>query len=261
MSPRGKKVVKTVKPAKSRKPAAKGKASETSDAAGFEGFADAAATFFAELALHNDRGWFEENRERFHEGWLRPMEALLGEVRERLASTYPGGALGPPKIFRLHRDVRFSKDKSPYKTNLGGLLPIGGAGGARSAVERPAALYFHVSHDELFAAAGMYGMDPETLVRHRKALLDPRRGAELDRILDGLRRKKVTLEARESLKRTPPGVEADHPRADLLRMKGLIAVSPELDRKLLVKRALVEELVEFAEACAPVNRWLLKNGC
>jgi uncharacterized protein (TIGR02453 family) len=226
----------------------------------FEGFADPAATFFEELTLHNDRGWFEEHKEAFQAGWLRPMEALLVEVRERLATTYPGAGLAKPKVFRLHRDLRFSKDKSPYKTHIGGLLPLATAGG-RSQVEVPAALYFHVSHDELFAAAGLYGMDPAALARHRKALLDGRRGRELDGVLSALRRKGMTLEARESLKRPPPGVDPQHPRAELLRMKGLIAVTPELDRKLLVGRKLVDRLAEVGKACAPLNRWLLRNCC
>lgn len=225
----------------------------------FEGFVDTAGTFFEELTLHNDRDWFEANREVFQTGWLRPMEALLAEVKERLSRTYPGDALGKPKVFRLHRDLRFSKDKSPYKTHIGGLLPLAAPRGERSQVEVPTALYFHVSHSELFAAAGLYGMDAATLARHRKALLDGRRGRELDRILAALRRKGLSIEARESLKRVPPGVDPGHPRAELLRMKGLIAVTPELDRRLLAKRALVDRLVELARDSAPLNRWLLTN--
>ncbi len=225
----------------------------------FEGFADTTASFFGQLALNNERSWFEEHRERFQGGWLRPMEALLGEVRERLLRTYPGGALGQPKVFRIHRDVRFSKDKSPYKTNIGGILPLAREAAERSQIEVPAALYFHVSHSELFAAAGSYGMDPPTLARHRKALLDERSGRELDRIVKALQRRSMTLAARESLKRTPPGVDPAHPRAELLKMKGLIAVTTKLDRRLLTKRALVDRLVDCARACAPLNRWLLKN--
>jgi len=228
----------------------------TAAAPRFRGFADNRATFFEELALHNDKGWFEEHRAAFEEGWLGPMEALLGEVHARLARTYPGGALAKPRVFRLHRDLRFGKDKTPYKTHIGGLLPLAGAAGGRSAVEVPAALYFHVSPTELFAAAGLYGMDPETLERHRRALLDSRRGKELDRILAALRRRGMGIEARESLKRPPPGIDPAHPRIDLLRMKGLIAVSAELDRKLLTRPALAEKLAAEAKACAPLNRWL-----
>ncbi len=227
-------------------------------AATFRGFADSSGRFFEELTLHNDRGWFEEHREEYQQGWFLPMQALFAEVRGRLSRVYPGGAIAPPKVFRIHRDVRFSKDKTPYKTHIGGLLTLSAAAGGRSQVEVPAALYFHVSHTELFAAAGLYGMDPATLATHRKALLDPRRGKELERILAPLRRKGFAIEARESLKRPPPGVDPEHPRVELLRMKGLIAVSPELPRKLLGSERLVDRLVEVASACAPLNRWLLR---
>lgn len=227
--------------------------------ASFRGFADTTGRFFEELTLHNDRDWFESHREEYQAGWLQPMQALFAEVRGRLSRVYPGDALAKPKVFRIHRDIRFSKDKTPYKTHIGGLLTLAAAGGGRSQVEVPAALYFHVSHGELFAAAGSYGMDPATLASHRRALLDPRRGKELDRVLAPLRRKRFALEARESLKRPPPGVDPAHPRLELLRMKGLIAVSPELPRRLLASRRLVDRLVEFATACAPLNRWLLKT--
>lgn len=224
----------------------------------FQGFADTRATFFDALALHNDKGWFEEHKAEYQQGWLEPMQALLAEVRERLARTYPGDQIARPKVFRLQRDLRFSKDKTPYKTHIGGLLLLSAPAGARSPVEAPAALYFHVSPTEVFAAAGLYGMDPGTLALHRKALIDPKRGRELDRILAPLRRRGMGIEARESLKKVPPGLDPEHPRAELLRMKGLIAVTPELPRKLLAKPALAETLAEEAKAMAPLVRWLAK---
>jgi len=240
------------------KPAATSKR-KTTEVPRFEGFADTSAAFFHQLTLHNDREWFEAHREAYQEGWLRPMEALLHEVRERLLRAYPGGGLGRPKIFRINRDLRFSKDKSPYKTHVGGFLPVAGPSDGRSQIEQPAALYFHVSHSELFAAAGLYGMDPATLARHRQALIDSRRGKELDRILAGLRRRSMRLDAREALKRPPAGFDSEHPRLELLKMKGLIAVTNELDRRLLTKPELVDFLVDCGRACAPLNRWLASN--
>jgi len=228
------------------------------DSQRFQGFADTSGRFFGELALHNDRAWFQQHRERYEQGWRAPMLALLGEVRDRLGRTYPGGALGEPKVFRIHRDVRFSKDKSPYKTNIGGMLVVAGAGG-RSGVEVPAAVYFHVAFEEVFMGAGLYGMDRESLQRHRVALLDERRGGDLGRIASGLERKGFTLAARESTKRVPAGIDPAHPRAELLRLKGLVAMSPPIDRRLLARRALVDSLTEHARTTAPLVRWLLRN--
>jgi uncharacterized protein (TIGR02453 family) len=226
----------------------------------FEGFADTRGRFFAELALHNDRGWFQTHRAEYEQGWLAPMKALLAEVASRLARGYGGHRVGEPRVFRIHRDVRFSPDKSPYKTHIGGLLPLELPRGGRSQVEVPAALYFHVSHDETFSGAGLYGMDPETLARHRKALLDPRRGGELARVVAALSRRGFSLEARESTKRVPRGVDPDHPRADLLRLKGLVAMAPAPDRGLLVRRELVAVLARQALAAAPLVRWLLRHA-
>ena len=224
----------------------------------FEGFADTRARFFGELILHNDRDWFQAHRTEYERGWLAPMKALLAAVAPRLARAYPAHRIGDPKVFRIHRDVRFSRDKSPYKTHIGGLLPIGLPRAGGSPVEVPAALYFHVSADELFCGAGLYGMDAETLARYRRAVLDSRRGAELGRIAGALERRGYEIAAREQSKRVPRGADPAHPRADLLRMKGLFASGPALDRRLLVREELVGAVAAVARGAAPLVRWLLR---
>jgi uncharacterized protein (TIGR02453 family) len=223
----------------------------------FERFADTSGRFFGELALHNDRGWFQAHREEYERGWRAPLAALLAEVRERISRTYAGVPLAEPKIFRIHRDVRFSRDKSPYKTSLGGYVPV--AGGRGPSVERPAAIYFHVGFEEIFSGAGLYAMEPDVLRRHRAALVDARRGAELARIVSALQRKGFSFAAHEQTKRVPAGIDADHPRAELLKLKGLAVMAPPLDRRLLASRRLVERLVEEARSAAPLVRWLLRH--
>src|ERR1700749_1174047 len=91
---------------------------------GFQGFADADAKFFKSLAKKNDREWFLAHKEEFEAGWNAPMKLLLEDVRERIDPAYAQPALGEPKVFRIFRDVRFSKDKSPYKTHIGGFIPM-----------------------------------------------------------------------------------------------------------------------------------------
>jgi len=218
----------------------------------FEGFADTRGDFFSALTLHNDRDWFLAHKAEYEAGWLAPMKALLAELRQGLAPAYRGLGLGAPRVFRLQRDLRFSKEKVPYKTHVGGLLPLGGAGGPFGG---PCAAYVHVSHDEAFAGAGCYALDPAGLARHRRALLDPKRGAVAGRLAAKLTAQGFELSAIETLKRPPPGVPADHPRLDLLRMKGLVASVP-LPRRLLSKRALLDEVLEQARAAAPLVRWL-----
>ena len=222
----------------------------------FQGFADTRGDFFSALTLHNDRDWFLAHRAEYEAGWLSPMKALLAELRDGLAPAYRGLELGAPRVFRLQRDLRFSKEKVPYKTHLGGLVPLGSAGGPFGG---PCAAYVHVSHDEAFVGAGCYALDPAGLARHRRALLDPRRGAVAGRLAARLEAGGFELSAIETLKRVPAGVDPGHPRADLLRMKGLVA-SVALPRRLLARRALLDEVLDRARLAAPLVRWLVAGG-
>jgi uncharacterized protein (TIGR02453 family) len=181
------------------------------------------------------------------------MQALLGEVRARIEPRFRHEPLAAPKVFRIHRDVRFSKDKAPYKTHIGGYVGIDGAGQGPSA---PAAVYVHVGADELFVAAGQYMMDAAQLARFRGAVVDPTQGETLAALLRKLGRAGFELASYDTLQRVPRGFDAAHPRADLLRRKGLIVTFPELPRRLLTSRALVDWLVTHVTRTVPLVEWL-----
>lgn len=221
----------------------------------FTGFADGRGDFFVSLALHNDRDWFQAHRADYEAGWARPMAALLEAVAARLQRAYGRRALAAPRVFRLNRDVRFSRDKSPYKTHVAGWIPVQGAAGT-SPMSAPAALYLQVGALERFTGAGCWMLEPEALRRFRAALLDPRRGAALARRLAALEARGFAPSCAESLARPPAGVPADHPRAALLRMKGLVVDPGEVPRRLLTRPELVDWLVERGRAAAPVVTWL-----
>src|SRR5438552_17043064 len=91
---------------------------------GFEGFADRDGRFFRALARNQRREWFEAHRGEYELGWLAPLKALLAEVRERIDALFPHHPLGEPKVFRIHLDVRFSSDNTPYKTHIGSYVAI-----------------------------------------------------------------------------------------------------------------------------------------
>jgi len=224
----------------------------------FRGFADARGDFFVALALQNDRDWFQAHRAEYEEGWARPMAALLEEVRARLEGAYGKRALSAPKVFRLNRDVRFSKDKAAYKTHVAGWIPLA-TGPQTSPMSSPAALYLQVGPLERFTGSGCWMLEPEALQRFRSALLDPRRGAALARHLAALEAKGFARSSAETLVRVPKGVDPEHPRADLLRMKGLVVDPGEVPRRLLTRPDLVAWLVERARAAAPVVTWLKDN--
>jgi uncharacterized protein (TIGR02453 family) len=221
----------------------------------FSGFPDARGDFFLALALHNDRDWFNAHRAEYEQGWAAPMAALLEEVHGGLRGAYGKHRLGPPKVFRLNRDIRFSKDKTPYKTHVAGWIPLE-TGAAASPGATPAAIYLHVGIEERFTGAGCWTLDPDALKRFRAALLDPKRGAALARHLAGVTRRGFSLSSAESLVKVPAGVDPEHPRAALLRMKGLVVDPGEVPKKLLTRPALAGWLVEQARAAAPVVRWL-----
>jgi uncharacterized protein (TIGR02453 family) len=221
----------------------------------FRGFPDARGDFFLALALHNDRDWFQSHRSEYEEGWAAPMAALLDEVRDGLDGAYGRRGLSEPKVFRIHRDVRFSKDKTPYKTHVAGWIPLETGRAAIPGVS-PAAIYLQVGVDERFTGSGCWTLEPDALKRFRTALLDPRRGAALARRLDVLTARGFSISSSGSLVRVPAGVAPDHPRAGLLRMKGLVVDPGEVPRKLLTRPGLAGWLVEQARAAAPVVNWL-----
>jgi uncharacterized protein (TIGR02453 family) len=223
--------------------------------AGFRGFPDARGDFFLALALHNDRDWFQSHRADYEKGWAAPMAALLDEVRDGLDGAYGRRGLSDPKVFRIHRDVRFSKDKTPYKTHVAGWIPLD-TGRAPSPGVTPAAIYLQLGVDQHFTGSGCWTLEPDSLKRFRAALLDPRHGAALARRLAVLTARGFSVSSAGSLVRVPAGVAPDHPRAGLLRMKGLVVDPGEVPRKLLTRPDLADWLVEQARAAAPVVNWL-----
>jgi uncharacterized protein (TIGR02453 family) len=220
----------------------------------FEGFADNDAKFFKALAKHQDREWFTAHKQEFEDGWNTPMKHLLADVRAAIDSAFPHCDLDDPRVFRIFRDVRFSKDKSPYKTHIGGHISVKRAG---KATDAPAAVYFHVGHDERFGAAGYYMMDPPALARFRAAIADDQRGKELVKILARLDKKGFAADAHETLKRVPQGFDPDHPRADLLKRKGLVVSFPDLPKNLLTSPKLVQWVSSSARDAAPLVDWLV----
>jgi uncharacterized protein (TIGR02453 family) len=219
----------------------------------FEGFAGADMKFFRALSRHQDRAWFAEHKAAYEEGWARPMAALLAEARERLDAAYPTVELEAPKVFRIHRDVRFSADKTPYKTSVSGLVA---ARRGDSVTGSPVALYVQLGLSS-FVGAGLYQMDPRTLDRYRAAVLDDQRGAELAKIMRALDKKGFAPGMAEELKKAPRGVDPAHPRLSLLKRKGVIVSFPPVPEALLGKRAFLDWLVGEAKRVVPLVTWLV----
>jgi uncharacterized protein (TIGR02453 family) len=222
----------------------------------FEGFADSKAKFFKDLAKNQDREWFNARKDEYVSGWEQPMRALLHEAQLKLDAAYPDCDLGEPKVFRLNRDVRFSKDKSPYKTNVSGSVHI--KLGAGKVTDTPAPLYLQIGTHSL-SAAGLYMMDPAQLAKYRAAVLDDKKGAELQSIAKKLTAAGYKISSFEQLKKVPKGVDPDHPRAELLKHKGLIVDFPDIVPTRIAERGFLDDMVKHARAAAPLVRWLTFN--
>ncbi len=218
----------------------------------FTGFPRSAPGFFHELAAEMNRDWFQDNKVRYERDWVEPMQQLLDGVAAKLAPTYKPRVLGQPKVMRIHRDVRFSKDKSPYKTHIGASIHLGnGKLGECS----PAALYLHFGVDEEMVGSGIYMFDPKQLARWRKAVAG-KPGESLTKIIGKLRKAGYNVGGHDDYKKVPKGFDPDHPRAELLKMKGLTAGPDKLPKGILHKAELAGWITDHGKAMAPMVHWL-----
>ena len=152
-------------------------------------------------------------------------------------------------MFRPNRDVRFAKDKSPYKT----------AAAAVTESQGGAAYYVQISSEGLYVGSGYYHLAPDQLERYRVAVADAKTGPKLATIVAGLRKQRYEVASRESLQRAPRGFPPDHPRVELLRMKGMhVGRAFGAPAWLHSSRALDRILQTWRDAI-PVNRWLDKH--
>lgn len=221
----------------------------------FAGFSRTAPAFFHELAAEMNRDWFLANKARYESEWAQPIAALLANVGPRIAAAYKPVKLGEPKVMRIHRDVRFSKDKTPYKTHIGAVITVGGK---KVGEGGNAAMYLHFGVAEEFVGVGTYMFDSERLARWRKAVAGTR-GAELATLIAKLRKGGYEVGGHDDYKKVPKGFSPEHPRAELLKLRGLTAGPGNIPRGLLHKAALADWLVDHGRRLAPLVLWLHRN--
>ena len=218
----------------------------------FQGFSRTAPAFWHELSVEMNRDWFQANKQRYQTEWVDPMEALLAAVHAGLVPAYKPLKLGEPKILRIYRDVRFSKDKQPYKTHIGAAITVAGKKLGESG---NTAMYVHLGADEEFVGVGCYFFDPERLPTWRKAVAG-KAGAELQALVAKLRKAGYEVGGHDDYKKVPKGFDPEHPRADFLKMKGLTAGPGEIPRGMLHSAKLADWLVKHGKALAPLVKWL-----
>jgi uncharacterized protein (TIGR02453 family) len=202
----------------------------------FRGWPAEAIEFYEGLEADNSKSYWQENKAVYEEVVRGPMDELLAELAPEF---------GEGRIFRPYRDIRFSKDKSPYKTAIAATLASGG--------------YIHFATDGLGAGCGMYMMAPDQLDRYRRAVADRRKGREIVEIVTKIRKRGIEVSAHDTLKTAPKGYPKDHPRIDLLRQKGLISWKHWPVGAWLGTRKAKDRVVGFLRTSQPLNEWLQKR--
>ena len=220
----------------------------------FAGFPPVGFDFLRDLAASNSKPWFEANRRGYDQGLLEPARLFVSAMGMALSEFAPGIHAEPRvsgSIFRIHRDIRFSRDKRPYKTHF----DLWFWQGDRHSRDCPG-YFLRLTPDTVVVGAGRHAFDKETLEAFRQAVADERRGAALERALATVRAEGAEVGGAH-YKRVPRGFDRDHPRADLLRYNALHAWIEEPLPPEVHTPDFVEYCAERCRELSPVQRWIL----
>jgi uncharacterized protein (TIGR02453 family) len=229
----------------------------------FTGFRPEAIDFLVELALNNERSWFQPRKAEYESLLKEPMEALVAALADRFeARGLPLEADPKRSVSRIYRDTRFAKDKSPYKTNVYARFPWVGRGSGHDASDNgghgPGG-YFNVMPGESYVGGGMWMPEKPRLDAFRAAILD-----EPDRVRTALEDPTFLAEfgpvrSHDALKRVPPGLPPDHPMAELFRYKDVV-FGHRLSDDEISSPELPDVLADAYAAAVPVFRFLSTLG-
>ena len=212
----------------------------------FTGFGPKALAFFTALKFHQERAWFEENKALYQSDVFDPMVALLDDLSEAFAKKMiPLKAEGRRSIFRIHRDVRFAKDKSPYKTHCGATLTRFGGKLDQGLV------YLHIDPEGCFMAAGFHMLQPAELAKLRQTIAA--KPARVVAMQAALKKGRLALTTEFQLSRTPRGFEAlkGGPFDGVIRLKSFL-VEEKLTEAEILSPKLTGRVVDFALRARPL---------
>ena len=210
----------------------------------FAGFPVAALDFYDDLEVDNTKSYWEKHKQTYAECVKAPMTALCAALAPEFA---PDGQSA--KIFRPYRDVRFAKDKTPYKTHQGAFVAAGPATG----------WYVEISAQGVRTGAGFYEASSPRLAAVRAAIDDDRTGTELERILATLEKDGWEIGG-DRLKTSPRGYDADHPRIELLRHKSLVARHSHGFEPVIHTPELLDLVRDDWRALRPLVEWVAANA-
>lgn len=219
---------------------------------GFGGFPKDTIGFLADLSENNNREWFADNRDRYEANFLEPAMAFIRAMEKPLERVAPALSADAKKsggsLMRIYKDTRFSKDKTPYKTNIG----IQFRHRAGKDIHAPG-IYLHISPEECFVGAGMWRPDSTTLKKIREQVV------EQEKRWRSTVNRKTFAEAfslyDDRLKSAPRGFDKEHTAIEYLRLKSFIGIA-ELKRKEIENSNLVDHITKLVKKSAPVMAFL-----
>ena len=220
----------------------------------FNGFSKQTIKFFKDLNSNNSKQWFEENRNIFDTHVMPDSQLFVIEMGEKLQKIAPDIVAIPKtdkSIFRIHRDVRFSKDKSPYKTHLGILFWEG----PFKKMENPV-FYFHIEPKKLFLAAGMHMMPKNLMQIYRESVVHPEYGKSLTSAISKIQKKGDYTLGWKQYKKTPRGFDESHPNAEYLMYGGIGFQYEEALPDIVHSKELVDYVFEKYKDMSPIHAWL-----
>jgi uncharacterized protein (TIGR02453 family) len=220
----------------------------------FSGFPKETVKFLTALSRNNDKAWFDQHREDYEAYYLAPAQAFveaLAAPLKKLDKSLHAEPRVNGSILRINRDVRFAKDKAPYKDHL----DLWFWSGQKKGWDK-SGFFFRLTPTKLILGGGMHGFTPAVLGQYREQVLDEKRGTALAKLSSALAKQGYPLRG-ESYKKTPHGIAATHPRAALLKHGGLYAGWEGKHPNELSSAKLVDFVTGHYQAILPLHTWLL----
>jgi uncharacterized protein (TIGR02453 family) len=213
-------------------------------------------TYLKKLSKNNSREWFEANRDKYNSDFLEPCFQFVVEMGDKLQNIDPDIVAMPKidkSIFRLHRDVRFSKDKTPYKTNAGLYFWNG-----KMKKMEASGFYFHLEPKLFGVGLGIYMFPPHLLKKYRDVASDSANSKELHQIVRSLEKKGYTIGGKK-FKKTPKGYDSNILYPGYLLYEGIYAWHESDDFKKIESGKSVDYIYKVFKDMLPLHKWLVKR--
>lgn len=223
---------------------------------GFPGFPKQTFAFLSGITDHNEKIWFDANRPLYEAGYVAPGKAFVTEIGPKLRALSPDVQFDPKingSISRINRDVRFSKDKRPYKSHLA----LWFWHGEKRSWDLPG-FYVDVGVERVFLGVGMYQFDKETLDTYRQSVIHPRSGKALLAAVDAVKSKGDYQIGQKTRKLMPRGFEAPADRAEYLLYEG-ITVGTELPSSVAAEPGFADLCMTHFTNAWPLAKWLIEE--